>query len=139
MRVATAMEANCGNGLCGSATMTTTAVRRSSSPSTGEYEIDLLAGALRAFEPPDPIAHRQICVVASSVLGRVGLDLMLAIAAPDNKPCLRRGCATERCWRPGVPVHRWRCRCGSGNGSAGLAGASLARIAFNGASGGDSG
>ena len=62
-----------------------------SSPRTGEHEIDAPAAALRAHQPPDPIAHRQIGAVASDLFGRVGLDPMPAIAAPNNQPYLRGG------------------------------------------------
>jgi len=58
---------------------------------TGEHEIDAPAAALRTNQSPDPIAYRQIGTVTSNLLGRVGLDLMPAIAAPDNQPHLRGG------------------------------------------------
>ena len=45
-----------------------------SSPRTGEHEIDAPAAALRAHQPLDPIAHRQIGAVASNLFGRVGLE-----------------------------------------------------------------
>jgi len=76
-------------------------------PRPGQHEIDLLAAALRAFELPGPIAQRQFTAVASSVLGRVGVELVLAVAAPDDQPSLchhRR--AAERSRRPAIPVHR---------------------------------
>ena len=77
-----------------------------SSPRTGEHEIDAPAAALRTHQQPDPIAHRQIGAVASNLFGRVGLDPMPAIAAPNNQPHLRSGRAAERCRRTGVGFHR---------------------------------
>ena len=38
----------------------------------------------RALEPLDPIDHRQLGAVVGGVRGRVGLDLMPAVAAPDD-------------------------------------------------------
>jgi len=34
-------------------------------PGAGEHEIDASAAALQAFEPDDPIDHRQLCAVGS--------------------------------------------------------------------------
>jgi hypothetical protein len=62
-----------------------------SSPRTSEHEIDAPAAALRAHQPLYPIAHRQIGAIASSLFGRVRLDLMSAIAASDNQLYLRCG------------------------------------------------
>ena len=76
-----------------------------SSPRTGEHEIDAPAAALRAFEPLDPIDHRQLGAVAGGVLGRVGLNLVLAIAAPHDHPGLGRGRTAERCRRAAVRFH----------------------------------
>jgi hypothetical protein len=53
-------------------------------PRPGQHEIDAAAAALRAFEPLDPIDHRQLGAVARGVLGRVGLDPMLALAASHD-------------------------------------------------------
>jgi len=76
------------------------------SPRTGEHEIDLRAAALRADKALDQRAHRQIGAVASRLLGGVGLELVLAISAPDNQSCLRRSRTAERSLWPGVGLHR---------------------------------
>ena len=62
-----------------------------SSPRTGEHEIDAPAAALRAHQPPDPIAHRQIGAVASNLVSGVELNLVSAVPAPDNQLYLRGG------------------------------------------------
>lgn len=55
-------------------------------PSPGEHEIDAAAAALRAFEPLDPIDHRQLGAQAG--LGK--LDPRQPVG-PDPYICLRQG------------------------------------------------
>jgi hypothetical protein len=56
----------------------------------GQHKIDASAAALRAFEPLDPRSHCQISAVALCHLSRVGLDLVAAIAAPDDQAKRKR-------------------------------------------------
>jgi hypothetical protein len=54
--------------------------------SSAHHHIGLPAAALRTNEPVAPIEHRCFGAVASSHLGRVGLDPMTAILAPYDQP-----------------------------------------------------
>jgi hypothetical protein len=51
----------------------------------GDDEIDLPTAALTADEPLMPVRDRQIGAIVQRHRGRVGLDLIPAIAAPDDQ------------------------------------------------------
>ena len=89
-----------------------------SAPSAGQHEVDAAAAALRTFEPPDPVDHRQLGAVASGVLRRGRLDPMLAIAAPDDEARLGGRRVAER---------RQRARFGFHDGSTSVAAGSASR------------
>jgi hypothetical protein len=78
----------------------------------GDDEIDLPAAALATHQPLVPVGDGRLGAVALGQRGRVGLDLVPAIAAPHDEPHMGRGGAAERRRRPGVAVHRrlrrWR-------------------------------
>ena len=48
--------------------------------------VDVPAPAAAAHEPACPSTHRQRRPVALGLLGRIGLDLVLAVATPHDQP-----------------------------------------------------
>ena len=68
--------------------------------SPGHDHIDLTAAAFGADQPLAPIGHGRLGAVPSSHLGGIGLDLMAAIAAPNDETNAGRGRASERSGRP---------------------------------------
>ena len=48
------------------------------------HETDVAASALPAHQPLGPVRHRRFGAVALGHFGRVGLDLVEAIAAPHR-------------------------------------------------------
>jgi len=87
-----------------------------------------------------PIGNGGVGAVSSGLLGGIGLDLMLAVFAPDDEPNRGRGGVAEGHWRPAVGLHRrlWRAvalggsSLGGGRGSRGFGGSIFARIALSG-------
>jgi hypothetical protein len=71
----------------------------------GQHEIDAARIALRADKPLGPIQNRGFGVVAAGVLGRVGLDLMPVVFAPDDEPDMGAGRRAQRHRRPAVALH----------------------------------
>jgi hypothetical protein len=76
-------------------------------------EIDLAAAALAAHQPLVPVRDGHLGAVTLGHCGRVGLDLVPAIAAPHDQVGAGSGGAAECRRRPGVAVHRRR-RCWRG-------------------------
>ena len=66
------------------------------------YHIRLTAAAARTDQPLAPIEDGRFGAIPSSHLGRVGLDLVLAILAPNYKPHVGSGGATQRHRRAGL-------------------------------------
>jgi hypothetical protein len=63
--------------------------------------IDLTAAAFGADQPLAPIGHGRFGAVLLGHLGRVGLDLVAAILAPNDQPDAGSGGATQRHRRAG--------------------------------------
>jgi hypothetical protein len=63
--------------------------------------VDLTAAALGADQPLAPIGHGRFGAVLLGHLGRVGLNLMAAILAPNDQPDACGGSVAERHWRAG--------------------------------------
>jgi hypothetical protein len=71
----------------------------------GYDHIDLSAAAAGADEPGAPIEHRRCGAVPFGHLAGVGLDLVLTVLAPNDKPELGSGGATQRHRRAGLGFH----------------------------------
>jgi hypothetical protein len=69
--------------------------------------IDLTAAALGADQPLTPIGHRRFGAVPLGHLGRVGLDLMPTILAPNDQPDAGGGSIAERHRRAGLCLHNY--------------------------------
>jgi hypothetical protein len=67
--------------------------------------IDLTAAALGADQPLSPIGHRRFGAVSLGHFGRVGLNLVAAILAPNDQPDAGGGCIAERHRRAGLGFH----------------------------------
>jgi hypothetical protein len=65
----------------------------------------LSAAALGADQPLSPIGHSRFGAVPLGHLGRVGLDLMPAILAPNDQPDACGGSVAERHRRAGLGFH----------------------------------
>jgi hypothetical protein len=76
-----------------------------SPPRSGYDHIDLMAAAAGADEPGAPIEHRGYGAVPLGHLGGGGLDLVLTVLAPNDKPELGSGGATQRHRRAGFGFH----------------------------------
>ena len=64
------------------------------------------AGALfSAVRPSDVGAAWRFGAVSLGHLGRVGLDLMLTVLAPNDQPDAGGGSVAERHWRAGFGFH----------------------------------
>jgi hypothetical protein len=74
-------------------------------PRSGYDHIDLTTAAFGADEPGAPIEHRPNRAVPLGHLSRVGLDLVLTVLAPNDKPELGSGSATQRHRRAGFGLH----------------------------------
>jgi hypothetical protein len=75
------------------------------SPRSAYDHIDLTAAALGADQPGAPIEHRRCRAVPLGHLGRVGLNLMPAILAPDDQPDAGGGSVAERHRRAVLGFH----------------------------------
>ena len=71
----------------------------------GQHEIHVSAAALRADEAFGPLADCGLGAVARGLLGRIGLDPMLTIAAPHDEPDLGGGGPAQRHRRAAVGLH----------------------------------
>jgi hypothetical protein len=71
-----------------------------------DHEIDLAATALAADEPLVPVGDGQLGTVARCHRGGVGLDLVPAIAAPDDQPDAGSRGAAQCQRRAGVRLQR---------------------------------
>jgi hypothetical protein len=67
--------------------------------------VDLTAAALGADQPLSPIRHGGFGAAPLGHFGRVGLNLMRAILAPDNQPDAGGGSIAERHRRAGLGFH----------------------------------
>ena len=68
--------------------------------SPGHDHIDFAAAAFGTDQPLTPIRDRHFGAVAESLFGGIGLDLVTAIAAPNDEADAGRGRASERSGRP---------------------------------------
>lgn len=68
-------------------------------------ETDIAAPAFPAHQLLGPVRHRRLGAVAFGHFGRVGLDLVAAVAAPHHERQVRRGGATHRHRPDAVGAH----------------------------------
>jgi hypothetical protein len=88
----------------------TQGVRQLRGARAGDHQIHLPAAGAGAYGPGAPIEHRRCGAVPLGHLARVGLDLMLAILAPDDQPDADGGSATQRHRWAGLGFHTAGCR-----------------------------
>jgi hypothetical protein len=69
---------------------------------SGYDHVDLSASAAGADEPLTPIGHGHFGTVPLGHVGRVGLDLMAAILAPNDQPDAGGGSVPSVIGEPGV-------------------------------------
>ena len=76
-----------------------------SPPRSRQHEVHIPAATFRAHEPLVPFRDWGVGAVTSRQLGRARLDLMPAIAAPNDYSHLGCRRAVESCWWAAVGFH----------------------------------
>jgi hypothetical protein len=66
---------------------------------SAHHHVDVAAMALRAYQPLAPVRHCRFGTVSLGHFGRIRLDFVAAIFAPNDQLEMGRCGAAERRWR----------------------------------------